>query len=517
MIKFIFPSEIENFKETIELLIVDEAAAISSAFLDKIVGNYITFIASTNYGYEGSGKALNLKMIRKIKSTHEGLSTKFNKSKTRIFKEIYIDEPIRFSKNDPVEKWLNDLLCMNMEKKSFLSKGCPNPKHCRLFLVDRNALFSSHKIANIFLQKLIGLFSSSHYKNSPDDLQMLCDAPSHRIFVLLTPIVLSIGLIPDILVGLHTSYEGQINNKFVQKCLSRGLKMNGDLIPWAISKQFLDPNFGELAGVRILRIVANPDSQKMGYGTRTLQLFLKFLQKGKNHKTTTNLEITKTFLTKKQETIPAILSCIKDKTIPSLDYIGVSFRLSLPLLCFWKKNGFSMFLIRTIRLALSNEQTVIMIKEVCKKKPRYQNWYQTYQCEFFKKFVNLLGSEFREMPTITAFNIIETKLSDFSVSNQKHNLRKFFSSYDFQRLFFFKTFSSLELNFILDLFPLFGKLFFWGFFPKNFFSSVETILLVGIGLQLKTIETIKKEINIKSENIFKIFFLILEKIQNLFN
>mmetsp|Transcript_14604 Transcript_14604/g.28853 ORF Transcript_14604/g.28853 Transcript_14604/m.28853 type:complete len:283 (-) Transcript_14604:717-1565(-) len=158
LLKFIFPSEIDNFKDSIELLIIDEAAAIPIVFLDNIVGNYLTFIASTINGYEGSGKALNLKLIKKIKLTHEKLSTNFNKLKNRIFREIHLEEPIRFSKNDPVEKWLNNLLCLNMEQKSFLSKICPSLKHCRLFLIDRNALFSSHKIANLFLQKLIGLF-----------------------------------------------------------------------------------------------------------------------------------------------------------------------------------------------------------------------------------------------------------------------------------------------------------------------------------------------------------------------
>jgi N-acetyltransferase 10 len=284
VIKFIFPSEIQNFKESIELLVIDEAAGIDLSFLEKVVGNYSIFIASTIFGYEGTGKALNLKLIKKFKMNQEKFSPEVGRSKTRIFKEIYLEEPIRFSKNDPVEKWLNELLCMNMEQKSFLSKSCPVPKNCHLFLVDRNALFSSHKIANLFLQNLMGLFSSSHYKNSPDDLQMLCDAPSHRIFILLAPFILSIGLMPDILVALHISYEGQINIKFARKCLYKGLKMNGDLIPWAISREFLDPTFAELAGVRILRIVTNPDYQKIGYGTRALELFSRFLEKKKKKK-----------------------------------------------------------------------------------------------------------------------------------------------------------------------------------------------------------------------------------------
>lgn len=30
----------------------------------------------------------------------------------RLLKEVTLDEPIRYGNNDPIEKWLNDLLCL---------------------------------------------------------------------------------------------------------------------------------------------------------------------------------------------------------------------------------------------------------------------------------------------------------------------------------------------------------------------------------------------------------------------
>ena len=30
-----------------------------------------------------------------------------------ILKEIELEEPIRYGVNDPIEKWLNDLLCLD--------------------------------------------------------------------------------------------------------------------------------------------------------------------------------------------------------------------------------------------------------------------------------------------------------------------------------------------------------------------------------------------------------------------
>ena len=39
-----------------------------------------------------------------------------------------------------------------------------------------------------FLQRLQSLFVASHYKNSPNDLLLLADAPAHQLFVLLGPV-----------------------------------------------------------------------------------------------------------------------------------------------------------------------------------------------------------------------------------------------------------------------------------------------------------------------------------------
>lgn len=34
----------------------------------------------------------------------------------------------------------------------------------------------------------MSIYVSAHYKNSPNDLQMLSDAPAHNLFVLMAPV-----------------------------------------------------------------------------------------------------------------------------------------------------------------------------------------------------------------------------------------------------------------------------------------------------------------------------------------
>jgi len=112
------------------------------------------------------------------------------------------------------ERWLHQLLCLDAtDKTPALKGGCPHPSECELYYVERDTLFSHHKAAedflqvlqvvwvwewvwvlvwgwvwvvvythtyiciHIFLQGMMSLYVSSHYKNSPNDLQLLSDAP----------------------------------------------------------------------------------------------------------------------------------------------------------------------------------------------------------------------------------------------------------------------------------------------------------------------------------------------------
>jgi tRNA(Met) C34 N-acetyltransferase TmcA len=52
----------------------------------------------------------------------------------------------------------------------------------------------------------------------------------------------------------------------------------GDMIPWTISQQFSDNEFATLSGARVVRIATHPDVQKMGYGSRAMDLLLSYFQ-----------------------------------------------------------------------------------------------------------------------------------------------------------------------------------------------------------------------------------------------
>jgi len=104
----------------------------------------------------------------------------------RVLREVSLDEPIRYGQGDRIEQWLNQLLCLDCS----ISKnnvGCPHPSKCELYYVNKDTLFSYHKASEEFLRRMMALYVSSHYKNTPNDLMLISDAPNHHLFVLLGP------------------------------------------------------------------------------------------------------------------------------------------------------------------------------------------------------------------------------------------------------------------------------------------------------------------------------------------
>jgi N-acetyltransferase 10 len=60
--------------------------------------------------------------------------------------------------------------------------------------------------------------------------------------------------------------------------MKRGIRPSGDLIPWTVSEQFQDDSFASLNGIRIIRIATHPSAQNKGYGSRAMELLLKYYE-----------------------------------------------------------------------------------------------------------------------------------------------------------------------------------------------------------------------------------------------
>ncbi len=219
-------------------------------------------MASTINGYEGTGRSLSLKLIQQLRdqtrpiialnseaaptggsssaaktASSVGHAGKAGSGLARTLTEIKLDQPIRYGSGDPIEKWLNGLLCLDASTISKSISGCPHPSTCELFYVNRDTLFSFHPASEVFLQRMMSLYVASHYKNSPNDLQLMSDAPAHHLFVLLPPLKDDESTLPDPLVVIQVALEGNISRQNIMSQLAKGVRSGGDLIPWLVSQQ----------------------------------------------------------------------------------------------------------------------------------------------------------------------------------------------------------------------------------------------------------------------------------------
>ncbi|KAJ1420970.1 WD40/YVTN repeat-like-containing domain superfamily [Sesbania bispinosa] len=278
-IQYILPHEHEKLSQ-VELLVVDEAAAIPLPVVKCLLGPYLVFLSSTVNGYEGTGRSLSLKLLQQLeKQSHVSAKSTEDIGSGHLFKKIELSESIRYASGDPIESWLNTLLCLNVSNAiPNLSSRLPQPSECDLYYVNRDTLFSYHRDSELFLQRMMTLYVASHYKNSPNDLQLMADAPAHHLFVLLGPVDESKNQLPDILCVLQVCLEGQISHQSAIQSLSNGHRPFGDQIPWKFCEQFRDTVFPSLSGARIVRIAAHPSLMRCGYGSRAVELLIHYYE-----------------------------------------------------------------------------------------------------------------------------------------------------------------------------------------------------------------------------------------------
>ncbi|KAL1311617.1 hypothetical protein AAFC00_001728 [Neodothiora populina] len=563
-IQYIQPQDAYTLGQA-ELLVIDEAAAIPLPLVRKLIGPYLVFMASTINGYEGTGRSLSLKLIQQLreqsrnasKNTSEEVAdratSKASKGASqpsmgaRSLREITLSEPIRYAQGDSVEKWLNKLLCLDATLPRVSStRGCPHPSQCQLLHVNRDTLFSFHPVSEKFLQQMMALYVASHYKNTPNDLQLMSDAPAHQLFVLVPPVEEGANRLPEPLCVVQIALEGQISRESVLNSLSRGQRAGGDLIPWLVSQQFQDEEFAGLSGARIVRIATNPDYMNMGYGSRALQLLTEFFEGkftslsendlqpeiGKEEMVrVTDAELEDSTLLQDNvkvrdiSAMPPLFARLSERKPTRLDYLGVSYGLTSPLHKFWKRAGFSPVYLRQTANDLTGEHTCVMLRTLDSSGSSDPAWLGAYARDFHRRFISLLSYQFSKFSSVQALSIDESANSgiklDSSTFNKpltKQELDATFSPFDLKRLDSYAN-NMLDYHVILDLLPKIAELFFTSRIKGDEavkLSGVQQALLCAIGLQRKTLEDVEKELGLGSSQLLAMFVKVMRKISTHF-
>lgn len=537
-IQYIHPTDTHKLNQA-ELLVIDEAAAIPLPYVKAMLGPYLIFLASTINGYEGTGRSLSLKLLQQLRTqavgsnSHNGKNEKEQQEKILIGRQLHeltLDESIRYKPYDSVEQWLCDLLCLNATTHAPILSGCPPPDMCQLYYINRDTLFSYHKASELFLQRIVSLYVASHYKNTPNDLQMMSDAPAHHLFCLLGPVDSNRKTLPEILVVLQICLEGEVSKTSIKEGLTRGRRAAGDLIPWTIAQQYQDEDFPVLAGARIVRIATHPDYHGMGYGSRALQLLKQYYEMkipniNENVAQEPVMEIKNVSdeavdlleeSIEPRSSLPPLLLKLSERHPEHLDYIGVSFGITEQLLKFWKRSDFVPTYLRQTANDITGEHSCIML---CKTNTEQNNekWLQAYWSDFRRRFLSLLSYSFNTYPASLALSILINKtISLDSVTLSKETLDVHFTSYDLKRLQMYSN-NMADYHLIMDLLPSLARLYFLNMMGNTHFSPAQSAILLGLGLQHKTVDKLAEELNLPSSQLLGLFNRIIRKSIQYFN
>ncbi|MCD6114035.1 MAG: tRNA(Met) cytidine acetyltransferase [Thermoprotei archaeon] len=417
-----------------DLVVVDEAAGLQVPMLLKIWKEHKRIMfSSTIHGYEGAGRGFSIRFLKYIKSD----------PKTDLI-EYEMIEPIRYSENDPIEKWQFDTLLLDAEPEKLTPEDLKHIEEGNLIYVkpDLEEWFS--RKGEHLLRQFFGIYVLAHYRNEPDDLGMMADAPHHTIRAVMIPS-------GKIVCSIQLAEEGPIPESMVDDLL-RGGRIPGNIIPDRVLKHVRIREFSRTVGWRIVRIATHPDVMRKGIGSFAL----------------TNI--------------------IKEAYERGYDWVGAGFGVTEQLLRFWLKNGFLPVHMSPDRNPVSGEFTVLVLyplSDLTKKIVEIANK------SFKLKVIDALHDSYRGLETDVALLILETGVTiDPNYTPKMDPIR-----WDRLRIY---SYGPMTYEAACDVIYELARAYFISY-PKFKIklSKIEEYILVSRVLQAKSWETTANELNKK--------------------
>ncbi|KAK2197895.1 bifunctional tRNA(Met) cytidine acetyltransferase TmcA [Babesia duncani] len=478
--------------QSIDLLVIEEAAAVPIPVVESHCKSGLVVLSSTVGGYEGTGRSLSLKLVQKLKRRDPENVT-----------EITMKEPIRYSKDDSIETWLTSLLCLDGTPPQIAGELEP-PGSCELYMVRRDLLFSLCPSTEQFLSSVMAILSFSHYRNTPDDLHMLCDAPAHELFVLTMP---TSG---QVVAVIHVAIEGKIPSQVYQTNSRAGINPSGDLVPWTLTRAFHCGDFSQLVGIRIVRIAVPPALQGLGYGSQAI----KALETVISHY---NSSLCNSGPREENEQFPNSIHSgnsllidpvhFKPCSGTRVDYVATCFGLSAPLVKFWTRLGYKAVHVRQVANEATGEFSGILIKPL-----QQTQWLDDFCIDFNRRLVALSSSCWRELPCTLVLALMGTVKANVTDTT---NWQPWILASDVGRLDRYCA-QLADFSTIADLLPAIASLYFGGRIPAQLLVLQQAILL-AIGAQGKRPDAIAEELTMPVNQIMAMLHKIISKVTKVFN
>ncbi len=214
-----------------EWLIVDEAAAIPAPLLQQLVQRFPRVLLTTTVqGYEGTGRGFMLRFCATL-------------PQVRYFP---LDEPLRWSAQDPLEQWLSAALLFAE------AEACDAPAQTAIFA----ATPAQHAGA---LQAGYRLLASAHYRTSPLDLRRMMDAPGMHFWLAGQP--------QQVTGALWLVEEGGLDACAEPQAVWAGFRRpRGNLVAQSLAAHGGFTEAATLRSLRISRIAVQAAQRQRGIG-----------------------------------------------------------------------------------------------------------------------------------------------------------------------------------------------------------------------------------------------------------
>ena len=315
-IQYIAPDVLCSLQEPVDLVLVDEAAAIPVSLLTQYLKKYsrIAF-ATTVHGYEGTGR---------------GFAVRFRKTldeKTPGWNEVRLQTPIRWAENDPLESLVFRSLLLDAGIAEEKEVTGANAESVSIECLDREALVNDEQT----LSQLFGLLVTAHYRTTPNDLRNLLDGPGVSVYVMRSRSLVEGDGLGHVIATALVSAEGEFSDELTDAIFSGQRRPRGHLIPQSLLTHAGIKQAAKLRCARIMRIAVHPALQGKGLGSKL---------------------------------VDAIRS---ESKAQGYNLIGVSFGAAKELMRFWEVLGLYPVRVGFRRDHASGEHSVMMLAALDKK------------------------------------------------------------------------------------------------------------------------------------------------------
>lgn len=300
-------------KPQLDLLLIDEAAAIPTPQLQQLVAHYSRVVlASTEHGYEGTGRGFSLKFQPYLDKNCPG------------WQKLQLQQAIRYAADCPLEQLIFQRFLLATDYQLPVYQPA---QQLQLQLLPQQQL-GQHPL----LPQIMALLSLAHYQTSITDLWALLDNPALQLFVLLQQ--------QQLLACAVISIEGELDAALCQQIYQGERRVQGHLMAQSLAFHLACPEVAIEKLARIQRIAVSPLLQQQGLGSKMLCLLQQHFQ------------------------------------ALGFAAIGSSFGCTAALLRFWQKAGFSAVKLSQHAEKASSEPSVLVIQPLQKSWQRPINQLQ---------------------------------------------------------------------------------------------------------------------------------------------